>query len=119
MSKFVLLYEGGSMPQTPEDGEKVRDEWMAWFGNAGSAIVDPDLPPIGFPPTRCLSVESCNPSLQCKATATRQRGHGEIKALLDACSIPSAPVGVLERHKFSSVAQTRCGTGLYLSRPLA
>jgi hypothetical protein len=41
MSKFVLLYEGGSMPQTPEDGEKVRDEWMAWFGNVGSAIVDP------------------------------------------------------------------------------
>ncbi len=41
MSKFVLLYEGGSMPQTPEDGEKVRDAWMAWFAGAGSAIHDP------------------------------------------------------------------------------
>jgi hypothetical protein len=41
MTKFVLLYEGGSMPQTPEEGEQVRDDWMAWFGKAGSAIVDP------------------------------------------------------------------------------
>ena len=41
MSKFVLLYEGGSMPQTPEDGEKVRDAWMAWFAKAGGAILDP------------------------------------------------------------------------------
>ena len=40
MSKFVLLYEGGSMPQTPEAGEKVRDAWIAWFANAGSAILD-------------------------------------------------------------------------------
>lgn len=41
MSKFVLLYQGGSMPQSPEEGESVRNAWMAWFGAAGSAVLDP------------------------------------------------------------------------------
>jgi hypothetical protein len=41
MSKFVLLYEGGSMPQTPDEGEQVRNAWMTWFSAAGSAILDP------------------------------------------------------------------------------
>ncbi|MDP9026717.1 MAG: hypothetical protein M3N46_04070 [Actinomycetota bacterium] len=41
MSKFVLLYQGGTMPQSPEEGEKVMSDWMAWFGAAGPAIVDP------------------------------------------------------------------------------
>ena len=47
MSKFVLLYEGGSMPQTPEDGEKVRDAWMAWFAKAGGATL-PDSGVNGY-----------------------------------------------------------------------
>jgi len=41
MSKFVLLYQGGTMPQSPEEGEAARNAWMAWFGAAGSAILDP------------------------------------------------------------------------------
>lgn len=41
MTKFVLLYKGGSMPQSPEEGEQVRNDWMAWFGKTGSAILDP------------------------------------------------------------------------------
>ena len=40
MTKFVLLYQGGTMPQTPAEGEKVMADWMAWFGKAGSAILD-------------------------------------------------------------------------------
>ena len=41
MAKYVLLYQGGSAPQTPEEGQKVTDAWMAWFGAAGDAILDP------------------------------------------------------------------------------
>ncbi len=41
MSKFVLLYQGGTQPQSPDEGEKVMAAWMAWFGKAGSAILDP------------------------------------------------------------------------------
>ena len=41
MSKFVLLYQGSTQPQSPDEGEKVMTAWMAWFGKAGSAILDP------------------------------------------------------------------------------
>ena len=40
MTKFVLLYQGGTMPQTPAEGEKTMADWMAWFGKAGSAVLD-------------------------------------------------------------------------------
>jgi len=40
MTKYVLLYQGGTMPQTPEEGEKTMADWMAWFGKAGSAVLD-------------------------------------------------------------------------------
>jgi len=40
MTKYVLLYQGGAMPQTPEEGEKTMAAWMAWFGKAGSAVLD-------------------------------------------------------------------------------
>lgn len=40
MTKYVLLYQGGAMPQTAEEGEKTMAAWMAWFGKAGSAVLD-------------------------------------------------------------------------------
>jgi hypothetical protein len=40
MTKYVLLYQGGTMPQSPEEGEKTMAAWMAWFGKAGSAVLD-------------------------------------------------------------------------------
>jgi hypothetical protein len=41
MAKYVLLYQGGAAPQSPEEGEKVTKAWMEWFGSAGDAILDP------------------------------------------------------------------------------
>lgn len=40
MTKYVLLYQGGVMPQSPAEGEKTMAAWMAWFGKAGSAVLD-------------------------------------------------------------------------------
>jgi hypothetical protein len=40
MTKFVLLYQGGTMPQTPAEGEKTMADWMAWFGKSGPAVLD-------------------------------------------------------------------------------
>jgi len=40
MSKYVFLYHGGGMPETPEEGQKVMAAWEAWFGTLGAAIVD-------------------------------------------------------------------------------
>jgi hypothetical protein len=40
MSNYLLLYHGGSMPETPEDGVKVMQAWTDWFGVLGDALVD-------------------------------------------------------------------------------
>jgi len=40
MTKFVLAYTGGSMPETPEAQEAVMQAWISWFGELGPAIVD-------------------------------------------------------------------------------
>ena len=29
MAKFVYIYTGGGMPETPEEGEKVMAAWMS------------------------------------------------------------------------------------------
>jgi hypothetical protein len=40
MAKFVYLYSGGQMEQTPEAQEKSMQEWGAWFGSLGAAVTD-------------------------------------------------------------------------------
>ena len=40
MSKYVYVYSGGSMAETPEEQAEVMAAWGAWFGELGSAIVD-------------------------------------------------------------------------------
>ncbi len=44
MTKYVLAYHGGGMPDTPEEGQKVMAAWGAWMGGLGSALVDPGNP---------------------------------------------------------------------------
>ena len=40
MPKFLLVYHGGSMPSTPEEGEKVMKAWTDWIGATGKAMID-------------------------------------------------------------------------------
>jgi hypothetical protein len=40
MSKFVLVYTGGQMAETPEEQEASMQAWGAWFGQLGSAVLD-------------------------------------------------------------------------------
>lgn len=44
MAKYLLAYTGGSMPETPAEQQKVMEQWMAWFGELGSALVDGGSP---------------------------------------------------------------------------
>ena len=41
---YVLLYSGGSMPETDADQKAAMDAWTAWFGQHGAAITDPGNP---------------------------------------------------------------------------
>jgi len=40
MSKFVVVYQGGQMGDSPADQEAVMNKWMAWFGSLGSSVTD-------------------------------------------------------------------------------
>ena len=40
MAKFVYLYTGGSMAETPEAQQQAIAAWGAWFGELGEAIID-------------------------------------------------------------------------------
>ena len=40
MANFVLLYSGGSMPESQAEQAAVMQAWEAWFGRLGSAVVD-------------------------------------------------------------------------------
>jgi YCII-related domain len=40
MAKFLYLYSGGEVAETPEGQEAVMQEWVSWFGTLGDAVVD-------------------------------------------------------------------------------
>jgi hypothetical protein len=40
MGDYVLLYSGGSMPETEEEQAKVMQAWTSWFENLGAALKD-------------------------------------------------------------------------------
>ena len=40
MANYLLAYHGGGMPASDEEGAKVMQAWMAWFGGLGAAVVD-------------------------------------------------------------------------------
>ncbi len=40
MGKFVFLYTGGQMNDTPEAQHAAMDAWMGWFGTLGDDVVD-------------------------------------------------------------------------------
>lgn len=44
MTKFVLFYRGGNMPETPEEQAQIMQAWNGWFGQLGSGLVDGGQP---------------------------------------------------------------------------
>jgi hypothetical protein len=40
MANFVLLYSGGSMPESKAEQAAIMQAWGAWYGGLGSAVVD-------------------------------------------------------------------------------
>ena len=50
MAKHILVYKGPATPMeniTPEVGAQLRQEWEAWMGKAGDALVDAGAPFAG------------------------------------------------------------------------
>lgn len=40
MAKFVYVYTGGQMAETPEAQEQAMQAWGAWFGTLGESVTD-------------------------------------------------------------------------------
>ena len=53
MAKFVYVYTGGQMAETPEAQEKAMQAWGAWFGTLGGSVSD-----IGNPFGRSATVSA-------------------------------------------------------------
>jgi len=48
MAKFVLIYNGGSTPETEAEYANVIKAWTDWYTDLGNAVLDPGNP---FTPT--------------------------------------------------------------------
>jgi hypothetical protein len=44
MAKYLLVYHGGGMPETPEEQASVMEAWGAWMGALGDRLVDAGNP---------------------------------------------------------------------------
>ena len=42
--RYLLVYYGGSMPDTPAQQARVMKQWTTWFTKLGPAVVDPGNP---------------------------------------------------------------------------
>ena len=42
--RYLLVYYGGGMPETPAEQARVRKQWTTWFTRLGPAIIDPGNP---------------------------------------------------------------------------
>jgi hypothetical protein len=40
MAKFLYLYSGGQIAETPEAQEESMQVWTSWFGSLGDSVVD-------------------------------------------------------------------------------
>jgi hypothetical protein len=40
MASYVLVFKGGSVPESEEEQKSVMAAWGAWFGGLGPAVVD-------------------------------------------------------------------------------
>jgi hypothetical protein len=45
-NNYLLVYHGGQMPETPEEGAKAMETWNAWFATLGDALVDGGNPVV-------------------------------------------------------------------------
>ena len=75
MANFVLLYNGGSFPESQEAQAKFMQAWETWFGHLGSAVVD-----RGHPFSRVAKSIASDGTVSDGPAATIASGYSIIKA---------------------------------------
>jgi hypothetical protein len=79
--KYLLVYYGGSTPETPAAQARVMKQWTKWFGKLGDGMVDPGNPFSG-------AVNKIKPDGTVARGAVGQRASGY--SIIDAPSIEKA-----------------------------
>jgi hypothetical protein len=75
MANYLLLYSGGSMPQSEAEQAEVMQAWGAWFGSLGSNLVDG-----GNPFTPAAKSIASNGTVSDGPVGTMASGYSVIKA---------------------------------------
>ena len=44
MANYLLVFHGGSMPESQEEGAKIMQAWTDWYTALGAAVVDQGNP---------------------------------------------------------------------------
>ncbi len=44
MANYLLVFHGGSMPESEAEGKAVMQAWTDWFGKLGGAVIDQGNP---------------------------------------------------------------------------
>lgn len=102
MANYVLLYSGGSMPETKAEQAAVMQAWGAWYGRLGSAVVD-----RGNPFTSQAKRIARDGTVSDGQTGTTASGYSIIKAdSLDAAVEMSRGCPVLQGGAQISVLET-------------
>src|SRR5713101_8055716 len=72
MANFLLLYHGGGMPESEEEGKKVMAAWGAWMEQVGENLVDAGNP--------CSNVKTVSTKGTSEFSGDRVTGYSVIKA---------------------------------------
>ncbi|MDO8483822.1 MAG: hypothetical protein Q7S35_02615 [Candidatus Limnocylindrales bacterium] len=100
MANYLLVYHGGGMPESPEEGAKVMKAWTDWFGTLGGALVD------GGNPVSQVKTIAANGSVSNGGT-NPSTGYSVIKAdNLDAAVALAKGCPVLHAGASIEVAET-------------
>jgi hypothetical protein len=52
VANYVLVFKGGSVPESEAEQQKVMADWGAWYGSMGAAVVDGGTP---FGPSKSIA----------------------------------------------------------------
>lgn len=74
MTKYVLLYTGGGMPEGEAEQAKVMQAWHSWMGSLGGALSD------GGNPFSNVKTIASNGSVSDTPIGVRQTGYSVITA---------------------------------------
>lgn len=78
MQNYLLIYKGGSMPETDEEVQKEMAAWGAWLEGLGGAVVD-----AGNPVGKSMTINP-DKSIEQNGGAEPATGYGILKGEDDA-----------------------------------